>query len=159
SVLFAPRPYRKPQTYEGGEEVRKVEVERPRSVTVAQRQGEVGPGAEALDLNRSRGRVDCRPASGEPGMRCEGQGHERVGERLPRSGGTQRSRVDGSDHHRIPRCPVPQRIERCERGDSLALQCELLGPQAITGQLCLEGIALRRGARRITRRAELRGGV
>src|SRR6266850_1875598 len=55
-VLFAPRPDRKPQAYEGGEEVRKVEVERPRSVTVAQRQGEVGPGAETLDLNRAGGR-------------------------------------------------------------------------------------------------------
>src|SRR2546427_7677933 len=45
---------------------------RSRAVTVAQRQGEVWPGAETLDLNRARGRVDRGPASGEPGMGCEG---------------------------------------------------------------------------------------
>src|SRR5207249_6534923 len=87
-VLFAPRPHRKAQADEGGEEVRKVEVERSRSVTVAERQREVGAGAETFDLNRVRSRVNGRPASGETGMGCKGQGHERVGRRLGRCPGT-----------------------------------------------------------------------
>src|SRR5256885_9840856 len=45
-VLLAPGPDREAQAYEGGEEVRKVEVERPRPVTVPEGQGEVRPGAE-----------------------------------------------------------------------------------------------------------------
>src|SRR2546430_4662888 len=64
-----------------------------------------------------------------------------------------------ADRDRVAGSPVPQRIHPGERGDSLALQCELLRPQAIAGQLCLEGIALRRGACRVARRAELDSGV
>src|SRR5205809_7790148 len=158
-VLFAPGPDREAQAYEGGEEIGEVEVERPWSVTVAQRKGEVGPRAETLDLNRARGCVDCRTASRQPGMGREGQGHERVGGRLRRCPGTQLSMVDSGGRDRVAGCPLPQRIHRSERGDSLALQCELLGPQTIAGQLCLEGIALRRVARRVARRAELDRGV
>src|SRR5438094_9279575 len=78
--MFAPRPDRKAQAYEGGEEVRKVETERDRPVAIARRERKVGARSQPLDLNRTGGLVDRGAPGGEARVRGESQGDERVGE-------------------------------------------------------------------------------
>src|SRR5258706_4302470 len=71
-VLLAPRPDWEAKAHEGGEERGPpVEPDEWWSVSVAHREGDIRSGAEALDLNRPRGRIDCRSPDCEAADGCD----------------------------------------------------------------------------------------